>query len=332
MRRCCAWPKAPPASRRSSTRPSRAEVDYRLGELLLRAGEPARARAHLERALADTPDDIPSRIALAEAYLGLGEAALARREVARALVGSPGDPAALLYDARLRVADARAVGEPLAPEAEERLVSQLERALDRAPGLYEAALLLVDLRPRPYAQRRAALEPVLAQDPGRTEVALAVASLYVKERDLAAAQRVLRRAREAALEPAYRFLCEHELDEIAAYQAATVELRGRLIHVDCRADGSLRLTVDAPPAPLLLEAASSRSFFVYGTQEAPSESQLVCGLQDRPLVVRYLRSDAGDGGVQGSVLWLSFPDPPPSTAGHRAPASRTPGKRPAGSR
>jgi hypothetical protein len=225
---------------------------------------------------------------------------------------------------------------PASPPAlgptEDRLVSQLERALEQAPGLYEAALLLVELRPRPYPARRAALEPVLAQDPGRTVVALAVASLYVKERDLPAAQRVLRRAREAALEPAYRFLCEHQLDEIAAYQAATVELRGRLLHVDCRPDGSLRLTVDAPPAPLLLEAASSRSFFVYGSEGARGESQLVCGLQDRPLVVRYLRSEPGDGGVQGSVLWVSFPDPEPSPARRRSPASRTPGKRPAGSR
>lgn len=310
--------------------PTRAELEHRLGELLLRGGEPARARAHLERALANAPDHIPSRLALAQVHLSKGEGALARREVARALLVSPGDAAALLYDARLRLADARALGEALAPEAEERLVSQLERALAQAPGLYEAALLLVELRPQPFATRRAALEPVLAQDPGRTDVALAVASLHVKERDLKAAQRVLRRAREAAVEPAYRFLCERELDEIAAYSAATVELRGRLLHVDCRADGSLRLTVDAPPAPLVLEASSPRSFFVYGSEGSRRESQLVCGLQDRPLVVRYLRSDAADSGVEGSVLWLSFPDTEPSPAARRAPASGS-GRHPPGS-
>lgn len=289
--------------------PTRGEVEYRLGELLLRTGEPNRAAVHLQRAVAEAPEHVPTRIALAEVGLSKGDPALARREIERALVVAPADPAALLYDARLRLASARAAGEPLPPEVEERIVAQLEQALERAPGLYEAALLLVELRPRPYPQRRAALEPVLAQDPGRTEVALAVASLHVKERDLSAAQRVLRRAREAATDPAYRFLCEHQLDEIAEYQAATVEVRGRLLHVECRADGSLRFTVDAPPAPLLLEAASTRSFFVYGEGGASAESQLVCGLQDRPLVVRYHRSDAESDVVKGRVLWLSFPAP-----------------------
>ena len=303
--------------------PTRAELEHGLGELLLRAGEPARARVHLERALAGAPDHVPTRIALAELHLRTGRPALARREVERALGLSPGDPAALLYDARLRVAESRAAGEPLDPALEDRLVSQLEHALERAAGLYEAALLLVELRPQPYSARRAALEPVLAQDPGRTEVALAVAALYVKERNLAAAQRILRRAREAASEPAYRFLCEYQLEQIADYQAATVEVRGRLLHLECRADGSLRFTVDAPPTPFLLEAASSRSFLVYGDGEASGESELVCGLQDRPLVVRYRRSDSEEGGVQGHVLWLSFPRPEPAPGGrHAAPRTR----------
>jgi hypothetical protein len=125
-----------------------------------------------------------------------------------------------------------------------------------------------------------------------------------------AAQRVLRRAREAAVEPGYRFLCERQLGQIAAYKAATVEVRGRLLHVDCRADGGLRLTVDAPPAPIVLAAASTRSFFVHGEGGETRESELVCGLQDRPVVVRYWREEAEGTGVHGTVLWISFPRPP----------------------
>jgi len=301
--------------------PGRAELEYRLGELLLRAGELARSQQHLERALADAPESVPARISLAELHLRAGEPALARRELERALAVSPDDPGALLYDARLRLAQARADGVPLAPEAEERLVSQLEHALARAPDLYEAALLLVELRPKPYAQRRKALEPVFEQDPARTEVALAIAALQLKERDLAAAERVLRRAREATSEPAYRFLCDHELDEIAEYRAATAEVRGRLIHLECRPDGSLRFTVDAAPALLLLEAASARSFLVYGAGEGSRESELDCGLQDRPVVVRYARPDAPEAGVQGRVLWLSFPDSD-KPAARRRPRAR----------
>lgn len=290
--------------------PSRADVEFRLGELLLRSGEPARARGHLELVLAEAPDHVPARLAIADVHLRRGERALSAREVAQALALRPGDPTALLYDARLQVADARARGEPLAPELEQRLVAQLEQALERSPGLYEAALLLVDLRPQPHARRRQALEPVFEQDPTRTEVALALASLHVKERDLAAAQRVLRRAREAAVEPGYRFLCERQLDQIAEYRAATAEVRGRLLHVDCRRDGSLRFTVDAPPAPILLEAASTRSFFVHGEGGETGESELVCGLQDRPVIVRYWREDATGTGIGGVVLWVSFPRPP----------------------
>jgi len=297
--------------------PSPAEVEHRLGELLLREGEPDRSRPHLERALAAAPDSIPVRISLAELRRSSGEPALARRELERALAAWPDDPRALLYDARLRVEESRSAGVPLGAPLEARLVAQLERALARAPDLYEAALLLVDLRPEPYAERRRALEPVFEQDPSRTEVALAIAGLDKKLRDLASAERVLRRAREATTEPAYRFLCDRELAEIADFQAATVEVRGRLIHLECRPDGGLRFTVDAPGAVLLLEAASSRSFLVYGANEAGGESELVCGLQDRPLVVRYERLEPPQSGVEGRVLWLSLP-------GAREPERRPP--------
>jgi Tfp pilus assembly protein PilF len=292
--------------------PGRADVEFQLGELLLRSGEPARARVHLERALAEAPGHVPARIALADVHLRRGEPDLARRELERALRLAPDDPAALLHLARQQVADAHARGEPLAEAAEERLVTGLERALERSPGLYEAALLLVDLRPQPYARRRAALEPAFAQDPSRTEVGLALAALHLKDRDLAAAQRVLRRARDGALEPGYRFLCERQLDQIAEYRAATAEVRGRLLHVECRRDGSLRFTVDAPPAPILLEAASTRSFFVHGEAgqpDPPGPSDLVCGLQEREIVVRYRRSEPGEP-VDGVVLWVAFPRPP----------------------
>ena len=88
--------------------PSRADLEYRLGELLLREGELARSQPRLERALAEQPDSVPLRISLAQLRLQSGEPALARRELERALAVSPDDPRALLYDARLRVAESRA--------------------------------------------------------------------------------------------------------------------------------------------------------------------------------------------------------------------------------
>jgi Tfp pilus assembly protein PilF len=313
--------------------PPRAEIGLRLGTLLLRGGEAARARPHLERAIALAPDHAPARVGLAELHLGRGDRSQARRELDLALRLSPDDPAALLRDARLRVAEARAEGVPLAPAEEDRLVSQLERTLGLAPDLYEAALLLAELRPRPYARRLAALAPVFEQDPARTEVALAMAALHVKLRQLAAARGVLARARDTARDPAYRFLCEHQMAQIAEYEATTVEVRGRLVDLRCRPEGSLRFTVDAPTGLLWLEASSPRSFLLYGEEGTSDDgSELICGPQDRPVVARYLPSGSEERGVQGSLLWLSFPGSLEAGAARRGTADRPRTKRGGGSR
>jgi hypothetical protein len=178
--------------------------------------------------------------------------------------------------------------------------------VSRAPDLYEAALLLVELRPEPLGSRIAALSPAFEQDPRRTDLARTLSSLYVKRRDLAAARGVLQRARDAARDPAHRFLCEHLLAQLSDYAAATDEVRGRLLFLECRADSSLRFTVEAPAGILRLEAPSARSFLVYEEVEGSGERELVCGPQSRPLVVRYLRSGTGFRGVQGTVIWLAF--------------------------
>lgn len=289
--------------------PRPAEIDHLIGAILLEGGDAARARARFERALAAEPDHVGARVALAGLHVGRGEWAAARGELEHALALAPADPAALVADARLWLAEARSVGTPLAPAVEARLADWLETALARAPDLYEAALLLAELRPEPVARRLAALLPAFERDPGQTDLGRTIAALLVKQRDLAAARRVLFRARDAARDPAHRFLCQHLLDQLGGYVAATAEVRGRLRHLDCRADGSLRFTVHAPAGILRLEAPTARSFLVYGEGEASGERELTCGPQDRALVVRYQRS-ADEGGVlQGSVLWLAFSGP-----------------------
>jgi tetratricopeptide (TPR) repeat protein len=289
--------------------PSAAEVEHRLGELLLQGGETAKARAHVERALAAAPDYAPARLSLADLYLRGGDRAAARRELDRALRLAPDDPAALLRSVRLQLDDALQEGVELSAAAEDRVVAQLERALAGAPGLYEAALLLAELRPQPYAGRIAALLPVFEADPARTEVALSLAALHVKRRDLASAQGVLARACAAARDPAYLFLCERRLEQVEAYASATVQVRGRLLELVCRPDGSLAFMVETPGGVLRLEAASTRSFLVY-EQEASAESDLVCGAHGRTIVVRYRPS--GTPTVQGEVVWLSFTDREPA--------------------
>jgi tetratricopeptide (TPR) repeat protein len=296
----------PPAAAYVEDVPRPAEVDQRFGDLLLAGGEPKRARDYLERALDADPDQTAARVSLAELRLRDGDPEGARRELARVLQIAPDDPGALFRAARLRVADARTTGAPLAPGEEDAVVARLERALALAPGLYEAALLLADLRPRPYASRLPPLELVFDHDPGRTEVALAIAALQVKRRDLAAAAGVLSRARDAARDPAYRYLCQYKLSELGEYAAATAEARGRLVDLQCRPDGSLRFLVATGPEVLRLEAASTRSFLVYSAEQDGSEAEVRCGPQDRAIVVRYNRSPPPASGVQGRVLWLEF--------------------------
>jgi tetratricopeptide (TPR) repeat protein len=296
----------PPVAAYAEDVPSLGEVEQRFGDLLLAGGELKRARVHLEHALATDPDQTAARVSLAELRLRNGDQEGARRELARVLQKAPDEPIALLRVARLRVLDARAAGTPLLPAEEDAIVAQLERALARAPGLYEAALLLADLRPRPYASRLRPLELVFDQDPSRTEVAITIAALQVKRRDLAAAVRVLSRARDAATEPAYRFLCEHQLAQLGDYAAATAEAQGRLVDLVCRPDGSLRFLVVADRGVLRLEAESTRSFLVYSADEDGGEAQMLCGPQDRAVVVRYSRSPFAPAGVQGRVLWLEF--------------------------
>jgi tetratricopeptide (TPR) repeat protein len=303
--------------------PSPAEVEHRLGELLLQGGETAKARAHIERALAAAPDYAPARLSLADLHLRSGDRAGARRELDLVLRLAPDDPAALLRRARLQVDDALQEGVELAPAAEDRVVAQLERALAGSPSLYEAALMLAELRPQPYAGRIAALLPVFEADPARTEVALSLAALHVRRRDLAAAQAVLARACVGARDPAYLFLCERRLEQVASYAAATVEVRGRLRELLCRPDGSLAFMVETEGGVLRLEAASSRSFLVYG-QEASGESDLVCGAQGRTIVVRYRSS--GTPTVQGEVVWLSFPESEPAAGRPGAPGKRRAGR------
>ena len=55
-----------------------------------------------------------------------------------------------------------------------------------------------------------------------------------------------------------------------------------------------------------LEAASTRSFFVHGTLEADPQAELLCGYQDRPIVVRFHPAGRTDPAMDGKVLWLAL--------------------------
>jgi hypothetical protein len=197
-------------------------------------------------------------------------------------------------------------GVALGPEAESSVVADLETALSRAPQLSGAALLLTQLRPEPVAERIALLEPLFEQQPGRTEIALMLSRLYLRDGHLDAARRVLTQARDAARDPAARYLAGRQLARLEGFDVFTAEVRGDLVFLACRTDGSLRFTISADPRTVRVEAESTRSFLVHG--EASGEAELLCGEQDRPVVVRYQPGAADDPDTDGTLLWLAFDD------------------------
>ena len=285
-------------------------MEHRLGDLLLLGGHAQVARHHFEAALRADPDHLPSRASLGGLLVSEGQWDAARQELEHVLEVDPENPAALLRHARLHVSEALERGVPLDPRIEARVVDDLERALVHAPQLYEAALLLASVSTEPRANLIALLEPLFEQQPDRTDIARTLSQLYVQDGNLIAARRVLRRGRDAAWDPAIRYLCGHLLARLERFSAATVEVRGDLIYLDCRADGSLRFTVAADPATVKLEASSTRSFFVHGTSEADPQAEFLCGYQDRPIVVRFDPGGSTDPAVNGSVLWLALDTAP----------------------
>lgn len=287
--------------------PTAADVEQRLGDLLLHEGRAKAARRHFERALEADPDHVPTRISFGGLLVRQGEWDAAREHLEAVLAARPDDPLALLGDARLRVGRAREQGVALSPEAEEQVVAQLETALSRAPQLWDAALLLTHLRPEPTEGRIALLEPLFDQQPHRSEIGQMLSGLYLKGGNIAAARRVLERVRDGAPDSTHRYLASHQLARLQGFSVATREVRGDLTFVACRADGSLRFTIVADPRTVRLEAASTRSFLVHGEEGAQAE--LLCGEQDRPVVVRYEPGAATDPDVDGAVLWLAFDEP-----------------------
>ena len=287
--------------------PTVADVEQRLGDLLLHGGHTTAARRHLECALAADPAHVPTRNSLGDLLTRRGEWDAARRHLEAVLALQPDDPVALLRDAHLRLGTAREEGVALTPEAEERIVADLETALSRAPQLSDAALLLAHLRPEPVEERIALLEPLFDRQPDRSEIGQMLSGLHLKRGDIATARRVLERTHDAARDSTGRYLARHQLARLEGFSVVTAEVRGDLVFVACRADGSLRFTVVADPRTVRLEAASPRSFLVHGA-DGP-QTELLCGEQDRAVVVRYDPGGGSDPEVNGTLMWLAFDEP-----------------------
>ena len=290
-----------------SAAPPRAEVEFRLGDLLLHGGRLPEAQRHLERAIESDPRFGPAHSALAHAAVRRGRWDEARREVGLALAADPTDAVALFHYAELLVRETSARGEVLSPEREAEAVAALERALTLDPQLADACELLARLRPQPYDVRIAQVSAALARDPSRADLGLTLASLYARKNDFAAARATLRRTGALARDDVNRFLSQHLLARLETFTAGTAEVKGTLLALDCRPHGVLRFVVAGGGGPLRLEAPSATGVFLYGRDGGQLERTFTCGAQGEPVTARYrpIPARAPDG-ADGTLMSLTF--------------------------
>lgn len=284
-----------------------AEVEYRLGDLLLHGGRLPEARRHLERAVESDPRFAPAHAALASAALRQARWAEARREVGLALAADPADAVALYRYAEMLVRETAARGEILDGERETEAIASLERALALSPGLPDACELLALLKPEPSDERIRQVLAALARDPTRADLGLTLAGLYARQNDFAAARATLVRTRAVAQDEANRFLSDHLLARLDRYTTGTAEVKGTLVALDCRAGGALRFVVAGAAEALRLDAPSALGVFLYGRNGTQIERTFTCGAQSDRVIARYRPSLAGSSdGADGTLMSLTF--------------------------
>jgi tetratricopeptide (TPR) repeat protein len=291
--------------------PRKAEVEYRLADLLIHGGRLPEARRRLERAIEADPRFAPAHQALGHVALRQGRWQEARREVALAMDADPGDAVALLRYAEMIARETSARGEVLSEPREAEVVATLERALSLDPHLADACEMLARLRPQPYALRIRQVSAALARDPGRASLGLMLASLHAKRNDYAAARTALIRTRTLARDEAHRFLSDHLLARLDRATAGTAEVKGRLVSLDCRPGGVLRFVIEGGPAaaggPLRLEASSADGIFLYGPDGVQVERTLFCGSQGILVTARYRPRGPGPAHEpDGTLISLTF--------------------------
>ena len=292
-----------------SEAPRRAEVEFRLGDLLLHAGRLPEARRHLDRAVDSDPRFGHAHAALAHAAVRQGRWEEARREVALALAADPADAVALSRYAELLVRETSARGEVLSPDREAEAVAALERALILDPQLADACELLARLRPRPYDLRIAQVLVALGRDPTRADLGFTLAGLYARKNEFAAARAALLRTGAMARDDVNRFLSQHLLSRLDGLTAGTAEVKGTLLALDCRPSGVLRFVVAGAGAPLRLEAPSATGVFLYGRDGGELERTFTCGAQHEAVTARYrpvLAPSPSADGADGTLMSLTF--------------------------
>jgi tetratricopeptide (TPR) repeat protein len=287
--------------------PPRAEVEFRLGDLLLHAGRLAEARRRLERAIGTDPRFGPAHAALSHLAVREGRWEEARREVSLALAADPRDAVAVLRYAEMLVRETSARGEVLSAAREAEVVAALERALAVDPALADACELLARLRPQPYDVRIAQVSGALARDPTRADLGLTLAALYARKNDFTSARAALLRTGALARDDVNRFLSRHLLSRLEMLTAGTAEVKGKLLALDCRPRGVLRFVVAGGGTPLRLEAPSATGVFLYRRDGSQLETTFTCGPQGEPVTARYRpASDPSSDGPDGTLMSLTF--------------------------
>ncbi len=287
--------------------PARAEIEYVFGDLLLHGSRTRDAREHFERALAADPEFVSAREALGQVALRQARWDEARAHLRLALDKAPDSPVALYQFAEALVREASQRSEVLSDADTAQAVRALEKCVARAPYHADAVLLLARLKPAPVHRRIPLLEAAFLREPHRTDLGIALASLYTKANDMARSTSTLLRAREAARDDDMRFLSSHLLGRVSYVASLTAEAQGTLRALQCLPGGGLTFLVEAGGSTLRLHAPSPVSAMLYGAEGEPLERDLVCGSHAESVTAWYKRAGAGEpADAHGTLLSLSF--------------------------
>jgi tetratricopeptide (TPR) repeat protein len=288
--------------------PTRAEIEYVLGDLLLNGSRAREARGHFARALEADPEFVPAREALAQVALRQARWEEARAHLRAALEQAPESPVALYQFAEAMVREASQRNEVLSDEDTAQAVRALERCVARAPHHAEAVHLLCRLKPAPVHQRIRLLEPAFLREPHRTELGITLAGLYTKANDMGRSTATLLRAREAARSDDMRFLTSHLLGRVSYVASVTAEAHGTLRSLRCLPGGALTFLVEAGGSTLSLHAPSAVAAMLYDAEGEPLQRDLVCGSHGETVTAWYRRAGGGEPtDADGTLLSLSFP-------------------------
>jgi tetratricopeptide (TPR) repeat protein len=294
--------------------PPPAEVQFRLGDVLLQAGRLDEARPYLVRAAELDDRFAPAQLSLARVLMMAGEYAPARAAVDRALDTAPQDARAHYLRGEALLREAAVLGS--SPSSIAEAARSLDKALELDAGLVEARRLRQQIRWVSVLSTTAPAEPAAADEgdapPRRSAAAVALdpARRLARVGDFAEAAKLFENLAASSPDPVVNALARVELERVRREMATKSQVEGDLIAFECGAAGGYNFVVRAGARTVRLHARGARELVLYGSDGSMLDRSFTCGAQ-KPARVRAVFSPGPVEGVpaaEGLLRALYFPE------------------------